>query len=384
MCGPYNNGWTYRENLLTKYLALNNDVTLITSNLENKKNSKLLEYVKNVTDFDSTSEFKVIRIPVGLRKILPKELAIRIRYYPDLLETIKVHNPDLVYVYGLQFYSLRVISKLKKSNSNIILFGEINTTYQNSASSMVSRVFLHRLFYRIIISNNLKFFDKVYYGSSAAANFSKKEYRIPFIREILPLGVDELEIRKWLIFDKSGLRKKYGIQFNTKVIITGGKIDKEKETIPLIEKFLSLDLKGIILLVFGEISNNIFAEFNELIKGKSNVKYIGWLNSDETYEVFRASDCAIFPGSKSSLWEVAAAFNIPVIVKKWPGMDHLSRISNYYFLDNLGNDIDYYLLKFNKGELLIDLSENEIENRMRLLSYKTIAESIINTYLTLK
>lgn len=87
------------------------------------------------------------------------------------------------------------------------------------------------------------------------------------------------------------------------------------------------------LIIFGTFSDDIKDEMLNLISQDDRVRYIGWLNGSEVYDYYLASDAAVFPGTKSALWEQAICSGLPIICRRWPGMEYVDVGGNVMFID---------------------------------------------------
>ena len=82
-------------------------------------------------------------------------------------------------------------------------------------------------------------------------------------------------------------------------------------------------------------------EILNIIHESNNIRYIGWIASDQVYEYFFASDLVFFPGQHSVLWEQACASKVPCVFEKWDGMEHVNNGGNAKFISPITeNNID--------------------------------------------
>jgi glycosyltransferase involved in cell wall biosynthesis len=152
------------------------------------------------------------------------------------------------------------------------------------------------------------------------------------------MGGDEKKIL-WNKKDeiRTVIRKKYNIPHDAFLIITGGKIDKAKNIHTLTQVVKKLQHLNIYLLVFGRFE----ADMNPYIDcfHGNNIVVTGWIESEKAYDLFLASDLAVFPGTHSVLWEQSCASGLPGIFKKWDnGFDHIDIGGNCILLDNVSED----------------------------------------------
>jgi 1,2-diacylglycerol 3-alpha-glucosyltransferase len=380
LCAPYNVGWTYRENLLPKYLNnVDNEVIVVTTKTISNLEDGRLEYNKDLNESNENG-VKIIRLDY-LRLPLPFGLKNRIRTYRGLCKVLDAHKPDLIYINGLQFVDLiKIIWFKSRQKNNLRLFGELNATIQNSARSFSSKYLLHKVIYSLVIKYSTRHLDKLYFGSEAAYIFSREYYGLKnAVLNLSPLGVDETKILQTLNkLDKDLSRIKYGIDNDCFVVVTGGRLDLRKKVIELMDAATKLE-PNIMLIVFGEVLDDIAQDFSQLLEKLNNVKFLGWLEDEGIYEVLSISDLALFPGTKSSLWEVATAIGLPVVAQSWPGLDYIDFNGNILFYDfRSSNEIYETLIAVINNPILLEkMRKNALENSMRNLSYKSIAETIL-------
>ena len=92
-------------------------------------------------------------------------------------------------------------------------------------------------------------------------------------------------------------------------------------------------LNGVKLVVFGNVLDDIKAEFEKQLSDK--VQWAGFIPADEAYNYFFAADLVMFPGQHSVLWEQACACKVPCAFARWDGMDHVNNGGNAVFIDDV-------------------------------------------------
>jgi glycosyltransferase involved in cell wall biosynthesis len=290
--------------------------------------------------------------------------------------------PDLIYINGLQMFDLYTIIKFKKLHSKVIIFGELSATFDNSAKTLLSKLFLHKLFYKKIIQDSLPYIDKIYYGSSASLSFSSSIYSTSLTSDILPLGVDDNLIDLTLKLSVDKLREKYYVDKDSFVFISGGKIDNNKKVYELIDAFRRIPIKKMILIIFGDFTEPS-KSLMDYINSDRRIRYLGWRTSTAIHELFRLSDVAVFPGSKSALWESAIAMGLPLIAQFWRGMEYIDFDGNIYYLFNNGDVSEIYhsMLELHNNIILRNnMSKIAKENGLLNLSYRNVANKILIDY----
>lgn len=377
LCGPFHKGWTYRENLLTQYLAKDNSLNVITNYDGFKINSNKTELLCKSSHEISSD---IIRLPYI--KCLPYFLNSKLRFYTGLLENLEAIRPDFIYINGLQFFSIFEILRYKKRYPLTKIFGELNATSFNSAKSFISRKILHGILYKYLVRRVYIKLDKLYFGSVAALNFSADLYSTSYNNGILPLGINDDKIKIINDIDKTRLRQKYGVKISNFVICTGGKLDKQKNTLQLLKAFIEIKNLDFILLIFGTIID-YNDEILEIINSSGRIVFLGWLNENEIYEVFRLADLAVFPGSKSALWESAIAIGLPLVAQYWQGVEHIDFGGNLSYLYLNGDVLEIrrnietlYIEKLK----LLQMAKIALDNGISNLSYSKVAKKILSDF----
>lgn len=361
----YNEGWGYQENLLTKWQKLNgNDVTIIASRTVNNKNDDGYHLI-DCEEYTNDLGIKVIRIDYLINNWVFRTL----RIFKNLYKTIEAENPDFIFIHNGQFLDSLKVCKYLKTHPNCKAVCDNHADETNSAKSFFPKL-LHYTIWRFCMQQLNKYVSKFYGVLPIRCDFLKKYYKLPDNKvDLLVMGVDDelIEKSKELI---SVTKEKYNIDNNVINIVTGGKIDHYKtETLNLMEAVK--DNPKINLYIFGSIGDEIKNRFDELLS--ENMKYVGWLSQEESYALLQACDIAIFPGRHSVIWEQCVGLGVPLVIRKWPGTDHVDINNNCLFLhkgskQEILNTIEYVCNKNN----LSNLKENA-RNTNSMFSYKNIA-----------
>lgn len=176
-----------------------------------------------------------------------------------------------------------------------------------------------------------KQYDKVYGVTPWREEYAREFFGIQASKTgVLFMGADDekiqFELREQI---RSKIRDNYHILDNEFLIVTGGKIEKNKNIQTLIESVK--DIPNVKLLIFGAIGNDMKEEMKKY-QNEERIIFTGWIPSDEVYNYFLAADMAAFLGGHSVLWEQACACKIPCIFKYWEKMDHFDLGGNCYFV----------------------------------------------------
>jgi glycosyltransferase involved in cell wall biosynthesis len=182
---------------------------------------------------------------------------------------------------------------------------------------------------------SVRYVDKVYGVTPWRKEYAEIYFQIPPHKtDVLIMGADDdmVDLKNRDII-RENVRRELNMLQGERLVVTGGKIDKKKNIIALMEACTKI--KNIKLLVFGNLLDDIREEFETLLKASSNIIYIGWVDSSDVYKYFFASDLVVFPGQHSVLWEQACAAKTPCLFKRWNGMEHVNNGGNSEFMDDV-------------------------------------------------
>lgn len=367
----YTEGWSYQENLLPKYQAkLGNEVTLIVTN-KSRPNQDLVEV--DCGDFISKDGFRVIR----KKKIIPKIGRISfLASYLDIYNDLETINPDLIFVHGLGDRTICQVIRYKRKHMDTLIIQDNHLDY-NIGFNPNKNFFTALLscYYKWFYKKTDKYISKVYGVTPWRKKYAMDVYGVPESKAgVLIMGADDEKIdleNKTQI--RKNIRERYNIENDEFLIVTGGKLDKSKGVLPLMEACGSTS--GLKLLIFGNVLDDIRSEFDSLCKKNKNIIYIGWIDSENTYDYFFAADLVVFLGQHSVLWEQACAAKVPCLFKKWEGMDHVDVGGNCVFLEELSIDgIRNELLKLVFTEEYYKMKKTAESEKTDVFLYSNIAD----------
>ncbi len=357
----YKEGWGYQENILPiKHSQLGYDVHIITYNQEGRCIKEPSTYINN----ENIKVHILKKRNTSIIERIPK-IGTVIKSYRNktigLYDKLVGLEPDIIFVHGVGCYDYIEVAQYVKEKSNIRLYVDNHCDYYNNPVIGLKGILIRHLGSRVgrllaSVSN------KMWGVTPWRVLYLQDVYSIPKEKcGLLVMGGDESKIdftNKAKI--RAEVRERYNVASDTFLIITGGKIDRTKNIHCLAEAVNKLSKKyNIRLLVFGKYDE----EMGSLPVFKSeSVINVGWIESDKSYELFLASDLAVFPGTHSVLWEQACAAGIPGIFKDWDG--------GVAHIDVGGNVV---LLKDITVERLIDAIES-IVNTEQYNNMKSIAE----------
>lgn len=326
---PYNEGWSYQENLLPKYQQkLGHDVILIVTNQEHQDGKKV-EIA--CTDSITQDGFRVIRrmqekigVPVLSRMLT------RVRVY-DILQR---EQPDFVFYHGLVSATIFEVCQYKRRLNPSCIVVQDNHLDSNIGFKLNGwKNGIRKIIYSSIFRLTKKYIEKVYGVTPWRVEYAQRFFGVPAdMSDVLIMGADDEKIDYENQAEiRTNLRRKFGIADNEFLIVTGGKIDTKKRIHLLMDAVNQLN--GVKLVVFGNVLDDVKDEFEKQLSDK--VQWAGFIPADEAYNYFFAADLAMFPGQHSVLWEQACACKVPCIFARWNGMEHVNNGGNAAFLDDV-------------------------------------------------
>lgn len=350
LCGVYTPNFNYQENLLAKYhKKIGYDVEIIASRYCYDK-GKVIE--DTVNEFVNEDNILVKRLDWKYHNKICRKLGI----YKNLYEVLNISSPDILFIHGVQYLDILTIKKFLKNNRDIITYIDNHADYSNSATNIISKYLLHKMIWRYCAKKINQYVKRWYGVLPARCDFLNELYKIPKNKiELLVMGGDDDKILNSM--DKNYIKKlktKYGIKNKDLLLVTGGKIDKWKtDTLILMDAVNELD--SVFLLIFGSVDKEISQTFKAKLSDK--VKYIGWINSDESYKIFSSADLVVFPGRHSVYWEQVISQGKPLLVKYYKGYSHIDIGGNVEYL----NTVNKYEIK----KRIVDLMFTEKYYRLR-------------------
>lgn len=377
LAGLFMDGWGYQDNMIAKYhVSFGYDVTVIT-------NQWVYDHEGNYIKTDKTEEVdrwgvKIVRIPIKH----DKPYTYKLKRYIGLYDNINKIQPDIIFLHSSQIMDVDDIIRYKKEHPEVKLYVDNHCDYSNSATNWLSKYILHGIVWKHSAQKLDPYVEKFYGVLPARVDFMTERYKISKNRvELLVMGMDD---EKAEAADnpqiKEQTRKKLGYAADDFVVITGGKIDHAKrQTLLLIEAVHKIQNPKLKLLVFGSVVDDMKEQLVSMCAADERIQYIGWLQADDTYPYFAASDLAVFPGRHSVMWEQVAGQGIPMICKYWDGTTHVDIGGNVQFLyqdstEEIQNKLEELMTK---GEEYQNMRKVALEKGKKIFSYREIAKKAI-------
>jgi len=366
ICQYYNDNFGYHENLLPKYQAkFNHEVVIVTSErgYSYKEIDCRLKIKEPKTYFDDLA--KIIRIPIV------GEFKNRFVIFKNLKEVIESERPDYIWHHGLTHPSIESVAKYKKKHPSVFLVADNHSDLNISGRYILWKLGYYNVIWKTILSHCLKYLDIVFGVTPARCYFAKEELGVPWpLIRLLPQGADE-DLAKSIKADAIK-----GSRINERlVLITGGKINRQKNIQSLLNAVSGLNLE---LKVFGALSPDIKAELSDHLP--DNVSLYGWQNREQTLKMLAEADIAIWNKQHTNLVEDAIATMTPLILRYHGSTCYQIRKNGFYLYSDNPNEIRQQL-EFLAGhrEIILEM-RREAKKVLDLLSYNRIAKESIDYY----
>ena len=372
----YTEGYGYQENILPYFHVKNgHDVVIFASNMMFDKNFNFtkraaVEYVN-----DNNIRVKIFE------KTMHSKLWFLQRDFIGLLGCIEKESPDIIFVHGPQFTSLKDVKKYKKKHTNVRVFIDNHADYYNTRVKKIRKKIAHYFFYGHTMRTMSKDVEMFWGVTPWRCDFLHRVYGVPKEKiGLLVMGGNDEHIHfENLEIIKKTIRQKYNIAYDDFLIVTGGKIDETKNIHLLIDAVKAIGRDNVKLLIFGQPTNEFKDSFLSHISDDKYIRYIGWVDSDSVYDYFLTSDLCVFPGTHSVLWEQACACGVPGVYKSWKGMHHVDVEGSALFLNNdTVEEINRKLLDIiDQPERYENMKKAALRARF-VFSYQEIAKRAIN------
>ncbi|NGU13357.1 glycosyltransferase family 4 protein [Clostridium perfringens] len=361
----YNDGMGYQENILPSYQKkLNNDVFLITSNLSNGFNGEIRN--KKIGSYNDNG-ITINRIKIKF------EFKNRFVIFKDLYKELEKIKPDYIFHHSVTSPSLATVCRYKKNNPEVFLAVDNHADLNISARNKVWKIVYYNIFWKMFIKIYDKLID-IYFGvTPSRCLFLNEELGVKKEKiRLLPIGSDTEGIN--INIDKNELFERYNIDKSKFLVVHGGKITREKQIDRIIEAFSYIKDEEVNLILFGKIEDD---NVKSMIENDQRIKYLGWLNRNETLAILKYSDIGIWNTQHTTLIEDAIAVGLPLILRYYGSTSHLIDNSGFFLYDGSTREI-YDKMKYviENKEAIHKLKVNA-KNMAKILSYQNIAKESI-------
>lgn len=331
LVGGYTEGLNYQENNIIRCQARDgHQVSLITTDYCYTEGVWGLCQTEN--DYVNPDGVRIIRLPFAFS--LPYNVNRQIGIFKGFQDVLEELKADVIFVHNLQFQDIRKVKTYKKRHPETTVYADNHSDFVNSARNWFTRNTLYRFWWKPCAKALEPYTEKFFGVTPARVEFLKEIFKISADKtELLVMGADDERIRQTEDSEaRRQIRKRYQVQEQDFLVVTGGKIDTFKtQTLLLMEAVREIQNDRLKLLIFGSVAEELKDRFFSLCDGEK-IQYIGWANSQQSYAYFAAADLVVFPGGHSVYWEQVVAQGIPMLCKYWAGTTHVDLGGNVEFL----------------------------------------------------
>lgn len=374
LAASYVEGLSYQENLLSQAHKMMGFDVYVISGL--KTFSKDGEYT-----YDNQANSYINKYGIKVQKLeykKPQKVNRMLRKYVGTYQALEKAAPDIIFIHGIQFADVSIVIKYLKCHPNVIVYADNHADFSNSATNWISKNIKHKMLWMHYAKMIEPYVLRFYGVLPARVDFLINMYSLPKKKvELLVMGAaDELVEAALRPQVKSEIREKYGIAQDDFLIMSGGKIDfAKKQTFLLMDAVNQIDNPNVKLIVFGSVLPELKDELQK--RCSDRVRYIGWVESEESYNYFASADLVAFPGRHSVFWEQVVGLGIPMVVKFWEGTTHVDIGGNVkYLYEDSADEIKNILEEITNRDYKQMLEMAHGEKRKRFL-YSGIARQAI-------
>lgn len=361
LSGQYLDGWGYQENLLPYYLQKEGVENIVIASANYFPSFLATEKREEIVSKGFDYEYNGVRI----LRIPTKNPTESVAFAPSLYRMLCKIKPDVIFHHDVVFSTLGSVRRYVRNHS-LTLFIDNHSDEINISHKVLWNFVYHK------VANKWACFKiqpyvKAFYGvSPGRCDFLQKYYSInPERISLLPIGAD-VE-RAAHISSKEVLRRKYGFSCNEKIVVSGGKMGKDKGTDVLIEAVEKLSNKLVLFGSFSDEMTKVKAEES------SCTRVFNWCDRTQTLELLRLADVACWPVHHTTLIEDAISVETPILVRKTGNTSHLMNGNGMWtHVDSLKTDLEAFFS--------IDIKEfkEAAKAKKEEISYSTVAKKILS------
>ena len=331
-------GLEYQENILLRYYEKHgHEVHVITST-----ERSIFDYAANRTARDGREQTYKLGTATIYRRRFTIHLPYRIERFADVTPLLEEIRPDLIFVHNIVLNTGECVRYVRRHPECRMIL-DYHGDFSNSGTNWLSRRILHGILFRRVLTQARPYLSRIFPVTPGSAKFLNVLYGVPYEEmEVLPLGSDlEAVHRVRAAAAGSRLRQEYGIASDAFVVFTGGKLSPAKRTEYLVDAIKELPAEKVQLVVVGDAAPENQAYKEQLLKqadGSANIRFVGWLKSEEVYGHMDMADAAIFPAGQSILWQQSLSMGLPLVVGDATGgeqdVSYLNKYDNILVLDS--------------------------------------------------
>ena len=315
-------------------------------------------------------------------------------FYPDARQTLRFKdkiiddivkwNPDIIHIQTE--FSIGKIAKKIAKRCNCPYINTSHTLYEDYTGYVIPSKKIGRVMAR-------KFIKKAYRDSTALIAPTKKikdlllSYDIKAPIHIIPTGIDlDRFYKKLSMIEKAKLKSQLNLSSKSKIIISIGRVAKEKNLDEIIDYLPDLVKKdsNIVLVIGGDgpYKKNIEQKVKKL-KMDKYVRFVGMIPPQNTYKYYQLGDlfvCASTSETQGITYIEALSCSLPLVCRYDKCLDGVIENGyNGYMYNTKEEYLKYVTDILSKKTLQHKLEKNAIESS-RNFSKEKFSDSIEKLY----
>ena len=300
-------------------------------------------------------------------------LSSKLRKVPGFSELVVGLAPDVILFHNIFQQGICDLPKIRNRLPDCKIYGDVSTSFENSAQNPLSKYVLHGMIYRRWLKRSTPYWDKIFYVAELSHDFLRTMYDVPEdLMELNPLPGRIMPLE-----EKHGraasFREAHGLSPETLVLFHSGKMDARKKTVEILNIIRALpEGLDIHLFIAGSFYDDVRQEAEGLMAAMDCVTYLGFLSQDEMQSALAACDLYLQPGSASHTAQTAICCGVPVIVSD----ERIYRRfidGNGYIIRNVQELREIILDTYAHREKLQEMSENAYRVAGEYFDYRKLA-----------
>ncbi|MDO9418357.1 glycosyltransferase family 4 protein [Pararhizobium sp.] len=369
----YIDGYGYQENELVRQHVIDGHEVVVVTSTESFGADRNLTYVDPST-YMGKDGAKVIRLPY--RKFLPHKIMRKLRLHPGVFRLLEDIDPDVILFHGLCGWELFAAAKYKQKHQCVKLYADSHEDQNNSARNFASKYFLHRLYYRSIITKCRKYIEKFLCVSIETMDFVEETYGIPRSQlEFYPLGGRVFDDAEYAARRERG-RRSAGVTDGQTMLFQSGKMGPRKKILESLRAFTQTEGADLRLMLAGSFDERLREEAEALVAADSRISFLGWKETDDLSDLLCAADVYVQPGTQSATMQMSLCARCPVVLDHVPSHKPFVE-GNGWMLDNADDLYGVFRAISECPAALEKMSAKSLKIASRLLDYRSLATRIL-------
>jgi glycosyltransferase involved in cell wall biosynthesis len=371
VASAFTEGMSYQDNLLSSQNVADGHSVTVIADCNKFINGKIVYTPPE----DSMLSNGVRLIRLEYKKVFNSFITSKIRCVPKLKEMIEILVPDIILFHGVAGWEMFTAAKYKRKHPNVKLYLDSHEDFHNSGTNLISRIFLYKLFNRMIVKKVIPYVDKVFCVTYECFGFLKTMYGISDqMLEYYPLGgvVFNDEIR---IENRKRVRNELLLEENDILLIHSGKMDALKRTSEILVALQQIPDKRVKLILIGSMDQPTKSILEPMIQADNRVKFLGWKSAEDLMEYLCACDLYFQPGGQSATLQNALCCGCAVAIYPHESHKYLLGDSAFYINDkeDIKNVLNCVLKDIN---ILKEKQKQSFWIACKQLDYKVLAERL--------